>query len=74
MEWTLLGDGVAIDSETSIIQGAYYIANEMELAWRSRGELVIRGGASEASPISDSENRRNGVERSNIDANCDITL
>ena len=75
MEWNLLGDGVTIDSEASIVQGAYYVANEMELTWRSRGELVIRGGASEAK--SNQRLRKSTqwcAERSNVDANCDVTL
>ena len=46
MEQTLLLDGVMIDSKANIVHGAYYVANGMESTWRSRGELVIRGGAS----------------------------
>ena len=46
--------------------------------WSRRGDHKMNSwsGAEprRQSPISDSQNRRNGAERSNIDANCDVTL
>ena len=69
---------LVMESQSTPKWVSYRELTTLRTRWSRRGDHEVNSwsGAEPQrwSPISDSENRRNGAERSNVDANCDVTL